>query len=356
MSDIRVMVVTIDAVSNHPNADRLDLATIGGYTTVVGRDEFKPGDVVAYFPPDILIPEGIATQLGVAKYLRHAIYPGDGQKTKCRVAATRLRGVPSFGFVQRLKNLVVGDDLTNRFNAVKYEPVEPAWWNQTGDQAKGDPRFHCYTEIENYRNPRFKGAFKTGLWVRITEKIHGTNSRVALLGGDYFCGSHQTNKKEFDTHDQRTLYWIPLTEDMKALLWYFSENYGKNVIVFGEIYGSRVQFMDYGVEGQGGYRVFDVAVDGQYIPWGELEPACKRFCVPTVPLLYTGPFYPQIVDQLVDGPTTVVDPNMVKASFKGREGIVITPLVEEHSDIMGGRLIAKAVSCDYLGCRKTDSH
>ncbi len=356
MSEVIISAVEIDAVSHHPNADRLDLATIGGYTTVVGRDEFKPGDVVAYFPPDILIPEGIATQLGVAKYLRPAVYPGDPRKTNCRVAATRLRGVPSFGFVMRLKNLTLGDDLTHRFNGVKYEPMEPLWWNKTGDSAKFDPRFHYYTNIENYRNPRYKGAFKTGLPVRVTEKIHGTNSRVALLGSDYFCGSHKTNKKEFDTAGNRTLYWTPLTDDMKALLWYFSENYGKDVIVFGEIYGSRIQFMDYGVEGQTGYRVFDVAVDGQYINWGEVEPACRRFCIPTVPLLYTGPFYPELVDQLVDGPTTVVPTDTVKSSFKGREGVVITPLHEEYSDIMGGRLIAKAVSVDYLACRKSDSH
>ena len=356
MSDVRIITVQIDAVKPHPNADRLDIATIGEYTTIVGRGEFKPGDVVAYFPPDILIPEEIAAQLGVDKYLKSEIYPGDGRKTHCRVAAARLRGVPSFGFVLGLQDIPAGTDLTDRFHGVKYEPKEPLWWNKTGDQVKSDPRFHCYTDIENYRNARFKGAFKTGTPIRVTEKIHGANSRVALLGGDYFCGSHKTNKKEFDTNSNRTLYWLPLTEDMKAMLWYFAENYGPNVIVFGEIYGSKIQFMDYGVEGQSGYRVFDVAVDGNYINWGEVEAACKRFCIPTVPVLYVGPFYPELVDQLVDGPTTVVDSNEVNSSFKGREGIVITPLHEEYSDIMGGRLIAKAVSVDYLAVRKTDSH
>jgi len=73
-----------------------------------------------------------------------------------------------------------------------------------------------------------------------------------------------------------------------------------------------------------------------------------------VPLLYTGPFYLNLIDQLVDGPTTVSEE--VKSSFKGREGIVITPLFEGYSDIMGGRLIAKAVSCDYLSVRKSDCH
>jgi RNA ligase (TIGR02306 family) len=356
MSDIRVTAVTIDAVEKHPNADRLDLATIGGYTVVVGRDEFQPGDVVAYFPPDIVIPPGVAENLGVAKYLKSSVYPGTTQKSNCRVAAARLRGVPSFGFVFKLKNLTVGDDLTNRFQAVKYEPPEPLWWNVSGDAAPGEPAFHVYTDIENYRNPRYRGAFETGTPVRVTEKIHGTNSRVALINGNYMCGSHQVNKKEFDTHDRRSMYWAPLTEDMKALLWYFAETYGPNVIAFGEIFGSKIQYMDYGVEGSSGYRLFDVSVNGRYIDWFELEAACKRFCISTVPLLYVGPFYPELVDSLVDGPTTFVAAEEIKSGFKGREGVVITPLSEGYSDVLGGRLIMKAVSCDYLAARKSDSH
>lgn len=356
MSEICVISAAIEGVSNHPNADCLDIVKLGEYSTIVGRDEFKIGDIVAYFPPDILIPEPLAIQLGVANYLKHAIYPGDAYKSKCRVSATRLRGIASFGFCLRIKETEVGIDLSERFHAIKYEPPVPLWWNQSGDNERDDPRFHCYTDIENYRNSKFKGAFETGLPVRLTEKRHGTNSRVALLGGDYFCGSHKCNKKEFDANGKRSLYWQPLTEDMKALLWYFSQEKGPNVIVFGEIFGSKIQFMDYGFPGSSGYEVFDISVNGEYISWGELEAACKRFCISTVPLLYLGPFYAGLIDSLVDGFATVTDLKNIKSSFKGREGIVITPLQETYSDIMGGRLIAKAVSVDYLSQRKTDSH
>jgi hypothetical protein len=78
--------------------------------------------------------------------------------------------------------------------------------------------------------------------------------------------------------------------------------------------------------------------------------------VPRVPLLYSGPFTPDIVTQLVDGLTIIGDTVKVRSSFKGREGIVITPLVEEYSPMLGDRLILKAVSVDYLSERKTDSH
>jgi len=352
MSDTRVIAVAIDVIKPHPNADRLDLATIGGYTTIVGKGEFQPGDIVSFFPPDILIPESIATQLGVVKYLKSAVYPGDTTKTNCRVAATRLRGVPSFGFVCKV-TAAVGTDLTEQYRAVKYEPPEPLWFALIGDAKASGPKFHVYTDVENYRNSRFKGAFETGLPVRVTEKIHGTNSRVALLDGEFHCGSHNCNKKEYaKDSDKRSVYWNPLTEDMKALL----SSFDKDVIVFGEIFGNKIQFMDYGIIGYGGYRVFDISVNGQYLNWGEVESVCRQFNIQTVPLLYLGPFYDGLVESLVDGPTTIVVPEQIKSSFKGREGIVITPLFETYSDIMGGRLIAKAVSCDYLDKRKSDSH
>lgn len=358
MSEVCVISATIDEIKQHPNADRLEVAVVGAYTTIVSKGDFKAGDIVAFFPPDILIPEKMATQMGVAKYLHSAVYPGEGVKTHCRVAAARLRGVPSFGFVIKLKEGIEGGtDLTARFRAVKYDPPEAVWWNKTGDAAPAHPLFHKYTEIENYRNSRFKGAFETGVPVRLTEKVHGTNSRCGYINGEFLAGSHQMNKKElYNGEKSRSLYWQPMTEDMKAMLRYVSEAYGQNVIVFGEIFGNRVQFMDYGVEGNNGYRVFDISVNGTYLNWGNVESVCKQFGILTVPLLYSGPFYPKLIDELVDGPTTVCEAEKIKCSFKGREGVVITPLYETYSDIMGGRLILKAVSCDYLEKRKTDSH
>jgi hypothetical protein len=45
-------------------------------------------------------------------------------------------------------------------------------------------------------------------------------------------------------------------------------------------------------------------------------------------------------------------PDEIKCKFKGREGIVITPLEEQFSDSIGGRLILKAVSSDYYEAMK----
>lgn len=351
MSTLRIEAVTVDVVEPHPNADKLDVVTIGGYKVCDQKGKYTPGDVVAHFLPDILLPSHIVLQLGVANYLKDAIYPGDFKKSKCRVGAIRLRGIPSFGFILKL-NVPVGTDLTERFHGVKYEPPEPTWYT-IGLHARGDVRFHTYTDIESYR--KYPNAISVGTPVRLTEKLHGTNVRTGLINGEYMSGTHKTTLKLEDKNGRPSVYWKPLTADMKSMLSCIS-NGSKNVIVFGEIYGSKVQWMDYGIAGRDGYRVFDISVDGEYLPWDQLKYFTTRFCIPRVPLLYEGPFSQEVVEQLVDGPTTVVPIEEVHCSFKGREGVVITPLEEEYSSELNGRLILKAVSVDYLAARKSDSH
>ncbi len=356
MSELKIEAVTLEEVVPHPNADKLDLLIFGANTVCEERGKYKAGDIVAHFPPDMLIPNTLAKQLGVEHYLRESIYPGDAYKSKCRVAAIRLRDCPSFGFVLPTRwAYVQGDDLTARFHGVKFEPPEPAWYKHS-QRAPDDPRFHRYTDIQNYRNSKYTDAIPEGTDVRITEKIHGTNSRIGIIDDEFVCGSHRFAVKEEDSKGRLSTYWKPLTDNnnIKDMLRCISEG-GKNVIAFGEIFGSKVNF-DYGVPGFDGYRLFDISVNGIYFPWKEVEYYATQFCVPMVPLLYTGPFSNEIVSKFVDGPTTLADPDKIQSKFKGREGIVITPLEETYSRVLGGRMILKAVSCDYLEIKKRDSH
>jgi len=80
-----------------------------------------------------------------------------------------------------------------------------------------------------------------------------------------------------------------------------------------------------------------------------------------VPILYQGPFSQELVAQYTDGPTTMCEAQDAGA-FGGREGIVITPLIERIADAMvptstNGRVIFKSVSADYLARKGgTDDH
>ena len=149
------------------------------------------------FPPGILIPQDVSQSLGIQKYLKHAEI--DGIKCQCRVAACRLRGEPSFGFIipapELLRAHPLGSDVSIMWAAQKYEPPVRYF---PGDLASEDSRFHKYTEIENIW--RFPDAFPEGTPVRITEKIHGTNSRVGLIckNGEFefMAGSHRTRRRK----------------------------------------------------------------------------------------------------------------------------------------------------------------
>ncbi len=352
-----------------------------GTECVIPKDVFKEGELVLWFPPNLLIPEEVAMTLGVAGYLKHGDYPGETEKSKCRVAACRLRGVPSYGFVVslalaanatrpepadseterfHLDDLKPGDNVDECFGAVKYTPPaervgglpRPQGFN--GDAAPDHPNFHRYTDIQNFY--KYGQAFEDGTPVRVTEKLHGSNVRLGLIkigeteegecSFEFMCGSNKVNWKQEDSKGNTPLWWRLLTEEVMQMLTHLCDE-KHSVIVFGEVYGPGVQDMDYGADADLGFRVFDISVDGRYLNWGKVERQCHLFKVKTVPLLYIGPFSKVVVTDHTNGPTAVCPPEQIKAKFKGREGIVITPLEETFSEWFRGRLILKSVSADY---------
>ncbi len=344
MSTTKITCERINEVIKHPQADRLDIVQVLGYKVITSRDQFEVGDSAIYFPADMLIPEAIAHQLGVRKYLKFAIYPGDVEKSQCRVAAARLRSIPSHGFVIGPVEGSFGTDLTTRYGGQKYEPPVRIG---AGDAMPELTTFHEYTHIENVQ--RCPLAIPLGEPVRYTEKIHGTNCRVGLVldkNGDwtFAAGSHKIRRSEF-SGEKRSLYWEPMEANMLSLLTHLcDEQY--SVIVFCEIFGSGIQDLDYGYPVHS-FRVFDIAVNGKYQDWNEIVRVTYSYGIPVVPLLDTGPFNLEHVENLTYGGTMLSDKKQIRSSFKGREGVVVTPLREQFSEVLGGRMIVKSVSADY---------
>jgi len=354
MSNTPVEITPVLAVEQHPNADRLELVRVITTQFISQKGIYQQGDLCVYFPPDVMIPETLAEELGVAAYLKHSIYPGDSFKSKCRVGAIRLRSIASFGFGLPVDKVSAarpgcyddGADVSELVGAVKYQPPELETMRGS-DTVRSPEAFHKYTSIEHYYRNAI--ALPEGTPVRVTEKLHGTNSRVGLIydnGWEFMCGTHHRRVKSENARGRKSIYWKPLTDGMKALLSHLSQE-TNNVIVFGEIFGRKVQPMDYGAGPAEGYRVFDISVNGDYLDWHSICTFCRKFGIPVVPLLHSGPFYTGLVDEFVSGPTSVAHSENIACKFKGREGIVITPLTETYSPELCGRLILKAVSPDY---------
>ena len=345
MSTTIATIERITSVEPHPNADRLDVVKVLGFQVVTGKDNFKVGDDVFYFPPDLLLPEAEADKLGVTNYLKHAVFPGEETKRPCRVGAARLRGIPSYGFVAPvdvspvpMEAYDVGQDVTDWFGAEKYVPPVRVG---CGEAERDFGTFHQYTNIENIQ--RYPDLIPEGTDVIITEKIHGTNCRMGLCRDNsgehiFMAGSHKVNRKSGEG-----LYWSFFTDKLKEGLSFMSDIHGgADVILFGEIFGPGVQDMHYG-QTEKVFRAFDMTIDGKYVNYEALQHFCRGLGVEMVPEIYIGPFSHAVCESYTYGDTTFG----VTGGFKGREGIVIKPLIEQ-TDRVGRRMIAKSVSADYL--------
>jgi len=392
MSELIVEVTPVLEVNPHNAADRLEIIRIKGWDVVVSKDSVAAGELVVFIPPDSILPESLHQHLGISKYCAQlpTNYYEEAPKarpTARRVKAARLRGVPSYGtimpeasFVDYVAKIgwaqgsdtvwVEGGCVAGLLGITKWEPPIK---NIPGDQEPDNIFFHKYTNIENWRN--FPDWFEDGEEIIVSEKIHGCNCRLGMVqeeeGGEpiWMGGSHNTRRREFFTKKeesessekvekelgpaQRTLYWQPFdwyegVKKMVAQLWNANQ---KSVIVFGEIFGG--QDMKYGLEnGAKDFRMFDVSVGGQYMPWDALEQWGKELEIPVVPILYRGPYSREKIEELTNGPSTFD----VKGKFKGREGVVIKP-VQERQDRMGRRVVLKSVSVDYHNRKgATDGH
>lgn len=299
----------------------------------------------------------MAVELGVSNYLKECRYKNEGDKLPCWVRAARLRGVPSMGFI--IEDCQIPEDQLDWFFGVwKYEPPPFTVWENHIVEFADHPQFPKYTKIQ--RIQYHPDAWTEGLPVRVTEKLHGMNIRLGVVQVDdewrYMVGSHNCILREYENLNadgvpkmgvtpKRSAFWEHLDDRVMELLNFLCDG-EKPVIIFAERVGQGVQDLDYGVKTPD-IRVFDIMVDGEYQAWDLIQTWCEQFKLDTVPLLTTGGFSWCMVENFTDGNSIVAAPGQTKSAFKGREGIVVTPLEETYSAQLGGRLIGKSISVDY---------
>jgi len=205
-------------------------------------------------------------------------------------------------------------------------------------------------EVENTHNFVVEGVV-----------VHNSNVRLGYGPRDdykenpgfiYMAGSHNCRRKEGDNK-----YWNLFKEHPKLkillgqLLLHVPNPQYSSAIIFGELYGIQIQDMHYDATDKPKFRAFDICVDGKYLGYEKYE-LFRKYDIPHMPILYKGPYSPEIVKELTDGETALGSTQ----KFKGREGVVIT--AEPSSvDSVGRRRILKSVSVDYLDRKgATDGH
>lgn len=341
MSEINATIERVERLEPIEGADRLQSALIGGFPVIINKD-YQEGEKVVYFPMGLEMPPYVAKTFDVEKFLRK------GRVVK----AVRLKGALSYGLalsVERptdpnigvLNNYPVGEKVDWFFGTRKYEPPVSVQASRFGLIDKGDPRLLKFTDID--RLNKF-GNVLEGLEVVITEKIHGTNVRIATIDGELLVGSRQMQRKEPPANEISTnWFWYPTQNDaLRYMLYELSRNPDESlnqVILFGETYGSSVwSKFHYDVNGLN-FRAFDIMVNGRYLDYPEFNKITRNYGIPTVPVDYYGIWNPELAAHLAQHHS-----NLTRSHI--REGIVVRTTTE----MMGrkvGRYIFKILNPDF---------
>lgn len=361
MSDFKVELRRINTLELHPNADKLELASLKGllYPFVVGKGQFAVNELVAYFPIDAIIPVGLASAIGLPVK----------EGKPFRVKSIRLRGAWSEGVLAPLSVIGLdpmfaeeGLDLTEKLGVVKYEPEEPNFSIFKGvrpDNLQALPTTVHKYDIENLQ--RYPSVYEQlkDQDVIITEKLEGSHfwARIDRDGQTVHVGQRNFEIKRGDeTQPPAHPFWKTFyNENLDEFLYWLGSMYrGYDVTIRGEIIGDGVQGNYYKLpKGKLEIYLFEIELNGRPIDaevfLDLMSTAQAGFRNPPrlVPVLYR---HVQLgllaldVEELVKighGYTVLSEDK------KLREGIVIKPVREGYNPEIG-RLFIKVRDAEYL--------
>jgi RNA ligase (TIGR02306 family) len=352
----------IGSISEIPNADNIELVTVGGWNAITKKGEYQVGDKVVVATTDAVIPQALSDLMEVTNYLRK------GQ----RVRTVKLRGVYSECLLIPFKylapkslenNVNDGDDMMTILGVTKYEPpVKTVQLSVGGRKIKyhQNPNFKVYYKFPNQKN--VPDMFNEEDEVVITRKLHGTNARYGIVrkkklslwdcvkmffgnewaGFDYVVGSHNVEKGSDSQGFYDTNVWedVDIKYNIRQKLWdhvkdtYEPFDLSEGVVIYGEIYGAGIQKnYDYGLTDIK-FAGFDVQVDGVYQPYVNEFVHFSCLELPKVQLLYTGLWAKERQDKFVFN-------NNIEGTKVPHEGIVVKSVTGDR------RKVSKVINPDY---------
>jgi RNA ligase (TIGR02306 family) len=321
MSFFGVEERVISGVFPIPNRDRIQRITLEGLdlTLVAGPGRFV-GEKVMYIPIDAILPEKLITELGLVGRL--------AGKNKNRVKTQKMGSYYSQGLTGP-----IGLDYSG---ITKNEPPELFI---SGGLLLPLPEHLSKYDIENAgRHPKVI-EYLMDKKVRILEKMEGCNASVTWDGSRLWINQRENTivMEEGQEHFIDTVVKENgLDELVKSL---FVKD---PCSLYFEVCGAKV-LGDYYKIGKRQPFVFDIKIGRKFMDGEQLFECVQKKLAPIVG-------YDTTLREWLKGSDVIsasngksfVNPN------KLREGIVITPMKEEYSEDLGGRLIIKIRSPEYL--------
>lgn len=325
-ANAKVEVVEVK-LEPHPDPEVVNLAVVrvGGYSVCVRTQDWAPGVLGAFIPPDSVVP---ATEQ--FKFL------GDNR----RIRVKRLRGQLSQGLlVPAPAGTEVGDDVAEILGVTRYDPPGTGLG---GQNETGPPGLLTQVyDVEPYLKYG-KDLLVEGEEIVVTEKIHGANYRVTWWADRLWVGSrhHWKRLEENQTQGFSGNQWWKALEEYSNRIPRFLRRY-PGITLYGEMYGS-VQSLKYGhSSGAVSLAFFDIlSIEGFWTEKDRID-QFSVFNIPAVPILYQGPYSDELVRSLANGPSMIPGANHM------REGIVIRPYTFRE-DYRIGKVVLKLISDDFL--------
>jgi len=390
MRQAECIVVKVGALNKHPNADLLSITKVFEYPVVVRTEEWQPGDLGVFVPEDSVVPF-----LPEYDYVHKGL---DDQRHR-RVRAVRLRNVYSEGLLVKAPvGAVEGDEVSEILGITKYQPLYELGV-KVGEISK---YFNLKREIiragfvEYSKFPTIRRVgydfFAPDDYVEIEEKIHGANARygkllvtnVLPLGSPWYTkawyelkkllgvspakvvrdivGSHHAIKG-LRTHAGISDWYVAAGKPGNwwgrvAKLYDVFSKLTEGEVLFGEVYGTGVQYLNYGtIPGEVKFRAFDLlnTKTGEYIDTRSRRALLisRGFEVP--PLIFTGTFataqelFGKELEGACQGKSRILGANHI------REGVVVRK-VDQRVSLSPAfeRKIAKYFNPDYQVTKEPD--
>lgn len=310
-----------------PGADRILMARVLGFTTVVKRGEFQPGDLCVWHEPDTVVDAENPAYAFLAKQ-------------RFRLRPARFKGQPSQGLALPLAALpAVGDaregqDVTAAVRLQKYEKPVPA--EIAGDAVGGLPPGLARTDEPNLRSHPEAVAELRPHPCAVTLKLDGTSATFAWDGARLRVCGRNYEYRESETH----AFWrlareLRLAEKLAAR--------PERLALRGEVFGPGIQKNPAGA-GQLSFACFDVFDFGRrrYFDPAAQRELCRELEVPVVPRVAEGW---RVTD--LEACLTLANAQQYPNGSPA-EGIVIRPLAGTPSAVLpGGRLSVKVMNENY---------
>ena len=337
-------------------ADKIECAGVLGWHVVVPKGRYNVGDLVVYLEVDSVIPVDVLIAEG--------LWDNDKRKGKLagakgdRLKTVRLRKQVSQGLIMNLEVLKIcwdyadisqhveeGQDVSEALGVTKYEP--PVAANMVGIVKGNFPSFLKKTDTNRIQgNPAVFDEL-ADIEVYITLKMDGTSftafhriDTVDSIGNEFGVCSRNLQLKE--QVPGQNVYWDMVAKyNLKELL----PNWRAfSLGIQAEAFGPCIQKNRMGADEVqlGLFDIFNID-ECRYLDYDEMIRVACTLMLPTVPLVYRGPFTWKTVNELVAFADEQKYANGAQA-----EGIVIRPVIEQRSEALDGRLAVKVISPKYL--------